>query len=139
VLGLFEPQSKGMAASFSTALVAGTLVAGTSPPASNAITDFSGVTTLASTGTTTGTVVGTQDTSTSVANTAGQAVTGTFALGATGQTDGGGTFTLTAPAAFTGQFFIVSPTKLVLITTTAADTHPVLIFLGDCESTCGED
>jgi hypothetical protein len=139
VLGIFEPQSKGSAGSFSTALVAGTLVSGTSAPASNATTDFSGFDTLTSTGNTTGTIAGTQDTSTSGANTAAQAVAGTFTLGATGTTDGGGTLTLTAPSAFTGQFFIISPTKIALITTTAGDANPVLIFLGNCESTCEED
>jgi len=137
VLGLFEPQSKGTATSFSAGLVAGALVAGTSAPTMSATRDFSGVNTLAATTTTTGTISGTQDTSTSGANTAGQAVTGTFALGATGATDGGGTFTLTAPGTITGQFFIVSPTSLAMITTTAGDLDPVLIFLGNCETTCG--
>jgi hypothetical protein len=136
VLGLFEPQSPS---SFTTSVVAGTLVSGTSAPETNATTNFSGFNTLASTGNTTGTVAGTQDTSASGVNTAGQVVTGTFALGATGTTDGDGTVTLTAPAAFTGQFFIVSPTKIALITTTAGNTNPSLIFLGNCESTCGED
>jgi hypothetical protein len=139
VIGLFEPQSTGTATTFSTGLVVGTLAAGTSAPETSLTTDFSGFNTLASTGTSTGTVAGTQDTSTSAANTADQAVAGTFALGATGTTDGDGTVTLTTPAAFTGQFFIVSPTKIALISTTAGDTNPVLIFLGNCASTCGED
>jgi hypothetical protein len=139
VLGIFEPQSMGTATSFSTSLVAGTLVAGTSAPETTVTTDFSGFNILTSTGTTTGTIAGTQDTSTSGANTPNQAVAGTFALGATGTTDGDGTVTLTAPSAFTGQFFIVSPTKIALISTTVGDTNPVLIFLGNCESTCGEN
>jgi hypothetical protein len=56
-------------------------------------------------------------------------VTGTYSI--TDQTEGSGTLTLTAPAAFTGQFFIVSPTKLAMISTTSGDANPVLIFLGN--------
>jgi hypothetical protein len=141
VIGIFEPQSKGTAASFSTTLVAGALEEGTAAPDTAATTDFSGVETLTSTSATTGTIAATQDTSTSAVNTSAEAVTGTVTLSATGQTDGSGTFTLTLPAppVVTGQFYIVSPTKLVLISTTAGDQNPVLIFLGNCESTCGED
>ena len=133
VIGLFEPQSKAQGANtFSAATVGtgtGALATGTSGPSTNAEPDFSGVTTLDGVSV----VGGTQDTSTTLANTAGQTVTGTYALSGTGSTDGSGTFTLTAPAAFTGDFFIVSPTKIVMISTTVAtppDTNPVLIFLG---------
>jgi large repetitive protein len=139
VIGIFEPQSTGTANSFSTSLVAGTLEEGTVAPDTSATTDFSGVETLTSTGTTTGTIVATQDTSTSSANTPGQPVTGNVTLSATGTTDGSGTFTLTLPAPapmVSGQFYIVAPTKLVLISTTAGDANPVLIFLGNCETTC---
>jgi hypothetical protein len=38
--------------------------------------------------------------------------------------------TLSTPTDFTGYFFIVSPTKVVMITTTPADTNPVLIIIG---------
>ena len=38
-------------------------------------------------------------------------------------------FTLTAPTATTGQFFIVSPTNVVTITTTAGDPNPVFWFI----------
>jgi hypothetical protein len=139
VVGIFEAQSKGP---FSTSSIAGTLEEGTAAPDTVATTDFSGVETLTSTGTTTGTIVATQDTSTAAANTPGQPVTGTVTLSATGQADGSGSFTLTLPApapSVTGQFYIVSPKKLVLISTTAGDKNPVLIFLGNCETTCGED
>jgi large repetitive protein len=139
VIGVFEAQSKGP---FSTSFVAGALEEGTAAPDTVATTDFSGVETLTSTGTTTGTIVATQDTSTPAANTPGQPVTGTVTLSATGQADGSGSFTLTLPApapSVTGQFYIVSPKKLVLISTTAGDKNPVLIFLGDCDTTCGED
>ena len=75
-------------------------------------------------------VTGTQDESTSSANTPSEAVTGTYALSATGGTDGSGTVTLTAPAKFSGAFFILSPTQMVMITTTANDTNPVLLIIG---------
>jgi hypothetical protein len=136
VLGIFEPQSTG---GFSTSTVAATFAEGTVTPSTAATTDFSGVVTVTSTGTSTGTIAGTQDTSTSAANTAGQTVTGTVTLSGTGTTDGSGSLTLTAPAAFTGQFIIVSPTKIAVISTTAGDLNPVLFYLGNCESTCGED
>ncbi|MGA8014281.1 MAG: hypothetical protein WB949_17750 [Candidatus Acidiferrales bacterium] len=135
VIGVFEPQSKGEDANkqpfttFTTDRVAGAFATGTSGPATTATTDFSGVTTLDGVSV----VGGTQDTSTALANTPNQAVTGSYALSATGSTDGSGTFTLSAPAAFTGDFFIVSPTKILMISTTVAtppDTNPVLIFLG---------
>ena len=48
-----------------------------------------------------------------------------------GATDGSGTVTLTSPAAFTGAFYFVSPTKMVEITTTTGDANPVLIIIGN--------
>ena len=135
VLGIFEPQSTGDTKNplFSASTVAGTLVQGTSAPATIALQNFSGSITLVNTTVTSGTVAGTQDLSTTGANTAGLAVSGTYALTASGTVDGSGTLSLTQappPPAFNGGFFIVSPTKAVMITTTAADTNPVLIILG---------
>ena len=142
VLGIFEPQSKGGAASFSSSTVAGTLVQGTSAPATTALQNFSGAITLVNTTATSGTVAGTQDLSTASANTAGLAVSGTYALTASGTVDGSGTLSLTQappPPAFNGGFFIVSPTKAVMITTTAADSNPVLIILGQQADDFGVD
>ena len=131
VLGILEPQSTGP---FSSSTIAGTLIEGTSAPAQTALQNYSGVVAFTSTGATTGTVAGTEDLSTTGANSPGLAVSGTYALTATGQTDGSGTLSLTQPPpppAFNGAFFIVSPTKAVMITTTAGDTNPVLTILGD--------
>ena len=111
-----------------------TLIEGTSAPAQTALQNYSGVVAFTSTGATTGTVAGTEDLSTTGANSPGLAVSGTYALTATGQTDGSGALSLTQvppPPAFNGAFFIVSPTKAVMITTTAGDTNPVLTILGD--------
>jgi Putative Ig domain len=131
VIGIFEPQSVGP---FTASTIAGTLIEGTSAPAQTALQNHSGVVTLTSTGATTGTVAGTEDLSTTGANTPGLAVSGTYVLTSTGQTDGSGTLSLTQappPPAFNGAFFIVSPTKAVMITTTAGDANPVLTILGD--------
>lgn len=106
------------------------LIEGTVAPAISSDRDFSGF--LNFNGSVTpATVNGIQDESTSSANTAAEAVTGTYVLSSTGATDGSGTITLTSPAAFTGAFYFVSPTKMVEITTTTGDANPVLIIIGD--------
>ncbi len=114
---------------FTTASINGTLVEGTSAPAVSADQDFSGYLTFDGS-VTPATINGVQDVSTSSANTSAEAVTGTYALTATGASDGSGTVTLTSPAATTGAFYIVSPTKMVMITTTHGDAHPVLVIVG---------
>jgi hypothetical protein len=126
VLGIFEPQSAGP---FTASTVNGSLAYGTAAPGIADPPDFSGAVTLANTTTTDGTVDGAQDTSTSSANSAGDTVTGTYSI--TDQTEGAGTLTLTAPASFTGHFFIISPTKLAMVSTTSGDANPVLILLGN--------
>jgi hypothetical protein len=133
VIGIFEPQSAGGAGSFSSSTIAGTLVQGTSAPATTALQNFSGEITLVNTTATSGTVAGVQDLSTTGANTPGLAVSGTYALNPSGTVDGTGTLSLTQtppPPAFNGALFIVSPTKAVMITTTNADVDPVLVILG---------
>jgi Putative Ig domain len=125
--GIFEPQS---GAPFNSASVLnGAFTEGTSAPSTSTVPDFSGAITLANTTATSGTFLGTQDTSTSLANTAGETVTGTYSglVAATGA----GTVALTAPATFTGAFLAVSPTKIAMISTTTGDTNPVVIILGD--------
>src|SRR5277367_5039970 len=114
---------------FTTASINGTLVEGTSGPAVSADQDFSGYLTFDGS-VTPATINGVQDESTSSANTSAEAVTGTYVLAATGATDGSGTVTLTSPAASTAAFYIVSPTKMVMITTTHGDAHPVLVIVG---------
>jgi hypothetical protein len=123
ILGHLEPQTPS---TFTAKTIQGTLVEGTSAPAVSADRDLSGFLTFDGTSL----VGGTQDESTTAANTPGETVTGTYALSATGSADGSGIVTLTAPAAFTGAFYIVSPTKMVMITTTTNDANPVLIIVG---------
>jgi hypothetical protein len=136
VLGIFEPQSTG---GFTTSGIAGTYAAGTATPNTSLTTDFSGVATLATTGATTDSITATEDISTSGGTTGGQAVTGTNTLSGTGATDGTGSVSLNLPPGFTGQSIVVSSTKIVLISTTPGDVNPVLVILGNCVSTCGED
>jgi len=132
--GIFEPQA---AAPFSASALNGDFVLGTSSPATSSVPNSSGTVTLANTSTTAGTLNGTQDQSTSSANTAGQMVTGTYS-GLSSST-GAGNLALTAPTSFSGDFLLVSPTKIVILSTTASDPNPVLIYLGECTTTCGED
>jgi hypothetical protein len=136
VIGIFEPQATG---GFTTSAVAGNFTAGTAAPNTSATTDFSGRAILASTNATTDSIAAVEDISTTGGNTGAQAVTGTNTLSGTGATDGTGTVSLSLPAGFTGQSIVVSSTKIVLISTTAGDVNPVLIELGNCASTCGED
>jgi hypothetical protein len=121
--GYFAPQSAGP---FTAETIKSTsLIDGTSAPAVSADRDLSGF--LSFDGISV--VGGTQDQSTALENST-VAETGSYVLTATGGTDGSGTMTLSTPTGFTGYFFIVSPTKVVMITTTPADTNPVLIIIG---------
>ena len=121
--GYFAPQSAGP---FTAETIKSTsLIDGTSAPAVSADRDLSGF--LSFDGISV--VGGTQDQSTALENST-VAETGSYVLTATGGTDGSGAMTLSTPTGFTGYFFIVSPTKVVMITTTPADTNPVLIIIG---------
>jgi Putative Ig domain len=121
--GSFAPQSAGP---FTAETIKSTsLIDGTSAPAVSADRDLSGF--LSFDGISV--VGGTQDQSTTSSNSSA-AVTGTYVLNATGTADGSGTMTLSTPTGFTGYFFIVSPTNVVMITTTPLDTNPVLIIIG---------
>jgi hypothetical protein len=131
VLGIFEPQSKGSGATFTASTVPGTLVQGTSMPSMSSVQNFSGLIALTSLTSTTGTVSGTEDTPTAFAVVSPN-VAGTFLLTPSGPTDGSGALTLTQaspPPPYNGAFFMVSPTKIVMITT--SDSNPVLGIFGD--------
>ena len=134
--GILEPQSP-IPFTITTSDLNGSFVMGTSYPATPGVPDLSGTVTLENTSATAGTINGTEDLSTSSGNTADQTVTGTYAslVSATG----GGLVTLTAPSSFSGQFLTVSSTKLVILTTTAGDAEPTLLYLGNCANTCGEN
>ncbi|MGA8676350.1 MAG: putative Ig domain-containing protein [Candidatus Acidiferrales bacterium] len=130
IFGEFDAQSQPT--SFTPTFIAQNfpLIQGTVAPPVSAARDFSGF--LNFNGSVTpATVNGIQDESTASASTAAETVTGTYVLSGTGATDGSGSITLTSPAAFTGAFYFVSPTKMVEITTTTGDANPVLIIIGD--------
>jgi len=131
--GLFEPQSTGP---FTASALNGSFEMGTATPAGSPVRDLSGSVTLANTSTTAGTVSGTQDQSASGGNTTA-AITGTYS--GLDSSTGAGTIAFTAPATFSGQFLVVSPTKIVVISTTAGDADPILLFVGNCVNTCGEN
>ena len=134
--GIFEPQSPSPL-SLAASDLNSTFVLGTSSPATSSVTQISGSVTLANTSSTAGTTAGTQDQSASGGNSSAQVVTGTYA--GLSSTAGSGTLALTAPTVFTGQFLVVSPAKILVLSTTPSDANPVLMFLGNCETTCGED
>jgi Putative Ig domain len=117
--GVLEPQAAGP---FSAATIKATLAEGTLAPSISTVPDLTGVLTFDGVSN----VNGTEDTKAASNLT----VTGTYKLTSTGSTDGSGTVTLTSPAAFTGAFYIVSPTKIVMVSTTSGDTNPVLIVIG---------
>jgi Putative Ig domain len=130
IFGEFDAQSQPT--SFTTSFIAQDfpLIQGTTSSASTFARNLSGFLSFDASGTPAA-VTGAQDETTTSANNSGETVTGTYALTSVGATDGSGTITLSAPAAFTGGFYIVSSTKIVTITTTSGDTNPVLIIIGD--------
>jgi hypothetical protein len=134
--GILEPQSPSPL-NLNASDLNSTFVLGTSAPATSPVTDISGSVTLANTSSTAGTIAGTQDQGASGGNSSAQTVTGTYA--GLSSTTGNGTLALTAPATFTGDFLVVSPTKILVLSTTPSDANPVLLFLGNCETTCGEN
>jgi len=121
LLGHLSPQSAGP---FSAASLKGNYVEGSTAPPSAAARNLSGVLTLDGVSA----ITGTQDESTTATNTPNEAVVGTYSLFDTA--NGTGSLTLTSPAAFSGAFVIVSPTKFVFLTTTTGDTNPSVIVAG---------
>jgi hypothetical protein len=124
--GVFQPQS---GSPFTAASIAGSFIEGTAAPAAPGANLIAGTVQLTQTNATSGTVSGIQDQSTPAANAAAQATAGTYAI--TNSAIGFGTASITQPAAaaLTGDFAIISPTRLLMITTTTGETNPsVIIF-----------
>jgi len=133
--GILEPQSGSpfTASQFNETNFA----LGTGAPATAPVIDLSGQVALASTSATAGTINGMEVVSASTGNSAPEAVTGNYSN--LSSTAGSGIVSLTAPSTFSGDFLVVSPTKIVILSTTSGNTNPVLIYLGNCASTCNED
>ncbi|HTZ73844.1 MAG TPA: putative Ig domain-containing protein [Candidatus Aquilonibacter sp.] len=121
--GIVQPQSTGP---FTASSISGTFVEGTAAPAESPVQDVAGTVTLANTTSTTGTVAGTQDQSTSQAKTPGETVSGAYSI--VNSTFGTGTLSLTSPDMATGLFVTVSPTEVLMITTTTNDTNPAIFI-----------
>ncbi|MFZ0619978.1 MAG: putative Ig domain-containing protein [Candidatus Acidiferrales bacterium] len=129
VFGELDPQSSDAAGDngpYSATTIISPLQEGTIIPAGIASPNYSGNVTLNST---TGAVGGTQDTSLSTTNTPNQSIVGTYSN--INSTSGYGNYSLTSPSPLSGVFYIVSPTKMVILTTTSQDTNPVVIVLGN--------
>ena len=72
-------------------------------------------------------VTGTEDVRTIAGNNSAQTMKGSY--GITDSMLGSGTVAFTEPANLTGDFFAISPTKLVVVTTTQGDPNPVIIVV----------
>jgi hypothetical protein len=120
--GVFQPQSTGP---FGASTIAGTFVQGTGAPAEAPVQDVAGTVEFVNTVTTSGDVGGVQDQSTSTANTAGQTVAGGYVV--LSSTTGFGSIAFTDPDTTTGEFLIVSPSEIFMITTTTGDANPAII------------
>jgi hypothetical protein len=135
VFGEFDPQTSSTQGitngPFSASTIKGTLVEGSLPPTTGTSPHFSGVATLDGVSS----VTGTQDSATINGITLAQTLTGSYTVNNATATSppvtGTGTYTLTSPSNLTGVLFVVSPTKFVVLTTTANDTNPAVLIFGN--------
>ena len=123
LFGIFQPQSTGP---FNATTIASLFTEGTSAPTTSVAQSLAGVAVFANPSGANGTFAAVQDQSTSQGNTSGQALSGAYTV--SGATAGTGTLTLSQPSASTGSFLIVSPSQVLMITTTQGDTNPVLVL-----------
>jgi hypothetical protein len=121
--GVFQPQSSGP---FTASTIAGAFIQGTGAPAAPSVQDVAGSVEFANTSTINGDIVGTQDQSTSTANTPGRSVSGGYVVLDTNA--GFGSLAFSQPAVATGYFLIVSPSQVLMITTTTGDANPVVLI-----------
>ena len=124
LFGIFQPQSTGP---FNASTIASAFTEGTTAPATSAVQNVAGVAVLANPSGSTGSFGTLQDQSTSQANTSGQVLSGTYSI--SDATAGTGTVALTQPSASTASFLIVSPSQVLIMTTTSGDTNPVIVLL----------
>lgn len=119
--GVFQPQSGGP---FNASVLKGTFLQGTLTPSIDTVLDASGSVSLDGVSV----IGGTEDVSTTSGNNSAQALKGTYSI--TSSSLGSGAITLTQPTAVTANFFAVSPTKVLVVTTTQGDSNPVVMVLG---------
>ena len=121
--GIVQPQSQGP---FPATSIASVYVEGTTSPAGSGVQDAVGLVSLTDTNSTTGTVAGAQDQTTSLASTSAETVAGIYTIA--NPAGGAGTFSFTEPAITSGAFAIVSPSEVLMITTTAKDANPAIFI-----------
>ena len=121
--GIVQPQSQGP---FPATSIASVYVEGTASPAGSGVQDAVGLVSLTDTNSTAGTVVGMQDQTTSLTSASAETVAGTYTIA--NSAAGTGTFSFTEPAITSGAFTIVSPSEVLMITTTAKDTNPAIFI-----------
>jgi hypothetical protein len=119
---VFEPQS---GSPFNASVFKSTFLGGTLAPTTDAVPDLSG--SLALDGVSA--ISGTEDVSATSGNAPAQPVAGSYSI--TNSTQGSGTITFSTPTTVTGNFLAVSPTKLLIVTTTQGDSVPVLVVIGN--------
>jgi Putative Ig domain len=119
--GIFQSQS---GAPFSAQVFKGAFLEGTLTPAVASVDDLSGSVMLDGLSS----IDGAEDVSTSTASNSASAVQGSYSV--TNPTLGSGTVAFTAPFKASGNFFSISPTGLLLVTTTQGDSNPVIVEIG---------
>jgi hypothetical protein len=119
--GVFQPQATGP---FTPSTIASVFVQGTGAPAEAAGPDTTGAAEFINESSTGGEFGALEDQSTSQANTPGVDVAGTYTISSA--TLGTGTISFSQPATASGAFLIVSPSEVLMITTTTGDANPVV-------------
>jgi Putative Ig domain len=119
--GILQPQSTGP---FPATSIASTFVVGTAAPTEASVPDLAGTVQLVSSDAANGDFGGFEYLTTSKAETASTSVAGKYTV--TSSTAGAGTLSFTLPATATGAYLIVSPSEVLMISTTAGDTSPVV-------------
>ena len=127
--GVFTPQS---GSPFTAATISSNtlFVAGTGAPSGPSVPDVSAPVAFANNDATTGLMAGLETVSSAVGNTASQVLEGNYTVPATSSASGAGTVTLIKPVTTppgTASFVIISPSELLMITTTTGDANPVTL------------
>ena len=119
--GIVEPQTGGP---FYASTIASAFVAGTTFPSTASVPDISGTVIFNSSS---GRVEGLQNQSTSSVNQFEQVADAAYSI--TDANAGTGTLTFSSPTnGATGAFVIISPSQIVMMTTTPGDSNPVLVL-----------
>jgi hypothetical protein len=127
--GIFQPQTGGP---FTAATISSNtlFVAGTGAPSAGSVPDASGIIEFGNNDATTGLMAGFETVSSSSSNVTGQVLEGDYTVPSTSSTSGIGTLAVIQPVTTpsgTASFVIISPSELLMITTTSGDANPVIL------------